>query len=305
MQDFGRSAGAADGRRWLAALPAELEGQRDLLARLLDFCLATPLTSSLSVGCSLGRGAADTLSDVDAALGVDAARGEPGADRVMRVEDAVVAACGERGPLVGVLREQVGPPERVIRRVFAQFRDGIQLDLAIMAETEVRRGRAAPDFVSLYRSDRPGQVNNAAGSPTVAQFPPADIVGTGQIYEWAFLGWCALADMRKYLHRGSLWEALQRLHQARDRVWALWAAAHDALYPWHGLSQVLDQDPPILPPGIEATVARLDHEDLHRAARAMATVLAQVSEVAARKHDAALPRGMADYVIATLQPPIE
>lgn len=251
-------------------------------------------------GLLTGRGAADALSDVDAALGVVAARGRPGADQVQSVEQAVVAAFSDGDSLVGVLRVQVGPPDRFIRRVFAQFHDGVQLDLAIMAETEVRRGQAAPDFVSLYRSTPPAQAHDHLGSPEVAQFPHADTVTTEQIYEWTFLGWCALADMDKYLHRRSLWEAHHRLHHARDRVWALWAATNGAIYPWYGFSQVVDQDPQVLPPGIEATVAGLNHTDLHRAARATADVLAQVSELASARHSASLPTGMADYVTARL-----
>ena len=302
MEELSGAVGDVDGRLWLAALPVELEGHRKVLARLLDLCVATPLARSLSVGCSFGRGAADALSDVDVAVGVDAARGGPGADHVMSVEHAVVAGFSDGDYLVGVLRDRVGSSDRFIRRVFAQFRDGVQLDLAIMAETEVRRGQAAPDFVSLYRSRRPAKANNPVGSPGVADFADAHTVTPEQIYDWTFLGWCALADIGKYLDRRSLWEAHHRLHQARHRVWALWAAAHGAAYPGHGLSQVLDQDPQVLPPGIEATVAALDHADLHRAARATADVLAQISELAASRHNAPLPRGMADYVTARLRP---
>lgn len=292
---------SAEGRRWLAALPAELVGQRNLLAQLLDLCPTTPLVSSFSVGCSLGRGAGDALSDVDAVLGVDTARGGPGAEQVLTVEHAVVAAVCDGDVVVDVLRDQVGPPDRFIRRVFAQYRDGLQLDLAIAAETEVRRGRAAPDFVSLYRSSTPPAAQNGLGGPEAARFPAADTVTTDQIYEWTFLGWCALADVGKYLHRRSLWEAHNRLHEARGRVWALWAAARGALYPWHGLSQVLDQEPPVLPPGMEATVARLEHADLQRAAHATAQVLAQVSQVAAAKHRAQLPTDLAVYVTSRLE----
>lgn len=291
---------AVEGREWLAALPTELVVQRDLLTQLVDLCVATPRASSLSVGCSLGRGAGDALSDVDVALGVDTARGDPGADLVMSVERAVVAAVCDGDFVVDVLRDQVGPPNRCIRRVFAQFCNGLQLDLAIMAETEVRRGPAAPDFVSLYRSSAPAEARNGTDSPEVARFPSADTVTPDQIYEWTFLGWCALADVDKYLHRRSLWEAHNRLHEARGRVWALWAAANSATYPWHGLSQVLDQDPQLLPPGIEATVARLEHADLHRAAHATAETLAQVSRLAAGKHHAPLPMNMADHVISRL-----
>jgi hypothetical protein len=74
------------------------------------------------------------------------------------------------------------------------------------------------------------------------------------------------------------------------------------MYPWHGLSQVLDHDPADLPPGIESTVAGLDAADLRRAARASAGVLAAASEVAARRHPADLPAAMADYVTRVLFP---
>ena len=121
-----------------------------------------------------------------------------------------------------------------------------------------------------------------------------------QVREWAFHGWCALIDADKYLRRGSLWEAHGGLHEARHHIWALWAAAHGALYPWHGLSQVLDHDPGNVPPGIESTVAGLDAADLRRAARAAAEVLTTASEAAARRHPADLPAAMAAYVTGAL-----
>jgi hypothetical protein len=72
------------------------------------------------------------------------------------------------------------------------------------------------------------------------------------------------------------------------------------MYPWHGLSQVLDHDAGNLPPGIESTVAGLDPADLRRAARAAAQVLATASEAAARRHPADLPAAMAVYVTGAL-----
>jgi len=206
-----------------------------------------------------------------------------------------------------VLRHRTGPPDRFIRRVFAQFGDGTQLDLAIMAEPEVRRGAAAPDFVSLYQAARPPGLRRPPSRPASPAPGPAgdghrraDAVTADQIRKWAFSGWCALADTAKYLRRGSLWEAHDKLHAARHQIWALWAAAEGALYPWHGLSQVLDHDPDRLPPGIEATVAVLDAADLRRAARASAEVLSAVSEAAARRQPAGLPDAMARYVTGLL-----
>ena len=109
--------------------------------------------ASLLVGCSLGRGAADALSDIDAALGVDAPRGEAGAERVETVEAMVVAALPELGPLVDVLRHRTGPAGQHVRRIFAQFTNGTQLDLVVVAAAEIDNVSAhggAPDFIPLY-----------------------------------------------------------------------------------------------------------------------------------------------------------
>jgi hypothetical protein len=225
-----------------------------------------------------------------------------------------VAALPEWGTLVDVLRHRTGPADQYARRIFAQFADGTQLDLAVVAETEIEarlsRG-GAPDFVMLYRAPGPLGVGEPGvrepgdrvpeGSRPSSGEPLAAYAVTGeQIREWTFHGWCALIDADKYLRRGSLWEAHARLHEARHHIWALWAAAHGAMYPWHGLSQVLDHDPENLPPGIESTVAGLDAADLRRAARAAAEVLATTSEAAARRQPADLPAAMAAYVTSAL-----
>jgi hypothetical protein len=301
------SNGTAGGYAWLAGLPGELAAQRRVMSGLLGWSAATPLVTSLSVGCSLGRGAADALSDIDAALGLGCERGPGGAGQVLAIEDELVAALPGFGAVIDVLRHRTGPPDRFIRRVFAQFGDGTQLDLAIMAEPEVRRGAAAPDFVSLDQAAQPPGLRRPPSRPASPSPGPAgdghrsaDAVTADQIREWAFSGWCALADTAKYLRRGSLWEAHDKLHEARHQIWALWAAAEGALYPWHGLSQVLDHDPGRLPPGIEATVAVLDTADLRRAARASAAVLSAVSEAAARRQPAGLPDAMARYVTGLL-----
>jgi glucokinase len=290
------------GRAWLAALPDELAAQRRVMAGLVDRCEAWPLARSLLVGCSLGRGAADALSDIDAALGIDSPGGEAGAGTVQAAEAMVVAALPELGTLVDVLRHRAGPADQYARRIFAQFADGVQLDLTVVAEAEIQARRergGAPDFIPLYQAE-PGSgklrdQTSADGEPMAAYAVTGE-----QVREWAFHGWCALIDADKYLERGSVWEAHSRLHEARHHVWGLWAAAHGALYPWHGLSQVLDHDPGNLPPGIESTIAGLDAVDLRRAARATATVLTNASEAAARRHSADLPTAMAAYVTHAL-----
>jgi hypothetical protein len=300
-RDRGTAAatGGSAGRAWLAALPAELAAQGRVIAGLLDFCEVTPPVTSLLVGCSLGRGAADALSDIDAAMAVCAESGA-GADQVRAAEAALVGALPSLGPLVDVLREPAGPADQLIRRIFAQFADGTQLDLAVITEAEARRSLPArPDFVALYQAAPPARMPD--GSSLAGDGPASAYAVTGeQVREWAFRGWCALLDADKYLRRGSLWEAHNRLHEARKHIWALWAAATGALYPWHGLSQVLDNDPRNLPPGIEATVAGLDQADLRRAVRVSARVLTAVSASAAQRCPADLPSAMADYVTRVL-----
>jgi len=311
-RDSPGDAGALTGAAWLAALPGELAAQRRVMTRLADRCQAWPLARSLLVGCSLGRGAADALSDIDAVLGVDAKRGRAGADRVEAAEALVVAALPELGALVDVLRHRTRAADQWVRRIFAQFADGTQLDLAVVAQAEVeerRRGGGAPDFVPLYQapvragSPTPHALTSSGDSRPGGEPAAGYAVSGDQVREWAFLGWCALIDADKYLRRDSLWEAHNRLHQARHHIWALWAAGHGALYPWHGLSQVLDHDPGNLPPGIESTVAGLDAADLRRAAQASTEVLATAGAAAALRHPADLPTAMAAYVTRTLSGP--
>jgi hypothetical protein len=293
-------AAAASGRAWLAALPAELSAQRRLMAGLLDFSAANPAVTALLVGCSLGRGAADALSDIDGAMGVRAEAGDPGAAQVRAVEDQVAAALPGFGSLVDVLRHRYGPADRFILRIFAQFADRSQLDLTVMADSELRSGSDRPDWVWLYNTTDQLANRTQADTGRADEPGPAYAVTGDQVREWAFLGWCALIDADKYLRRGSLWEAHNRLDQARSHIWALWAAATGALYPWHGLSQVLDHDPGNLPAGIDETVAGLDATDLRRAANAAAAVLTRVAAAAAMRWPAELPGPMADYVTGLL-----
>ena len=102
------STGAAGGYAWLAELPGELAAQRRVMSGLLGWSAATPLVTSLSVGCSLGRGAADALSDIDAALGLGCEPGPGGAGQVLAIEDELVAALPGFGGVIDVLRRRTG-----------------------------------------------------------------------------------------------------------------------------------------------------------------------------------------------------
>lgn len=212
---------------------------------------------------------------------------------IERVENALVASFGEAGDVVDVLRDGSTSHEFVIRRLFVQYADRLQLDLAVIAEEDVRRGDAAPDFITVYRAD-------TAPRPVDAQ-RSAYAVSAEQVQEWAFRGWRALLDADKHLQRGSLWEAHGRLHEARGFIWQVWAAAKGTSYPQHGLSQVLDDSPDDLPPGVEDTVAGLDAAELRHSLMAASTVLTHCTDACAPRLGTE-PR-IADYARAVLHHP--
>ena len=266
-----------EAREWLAGLPEQLEAQRRIMTRLLDLCVAEPAARIFLVGCSIARDAADELSDVDCYIGATK-------EATHEVIAAVHAALPEMGDLVDVLDHSYRDD---LTRTVAQFGGCVQLDLVVAPVIE---GHKVDELV-LYDPD---------GRMTTVRVPDTDVVTGERIREWAFLGWEALANAAKYLRRGSLWEALTRLDAARDRIWALWAAARGARYPVFGLSQVLDRDPGDLPDGIEATVAGLDATQLKDAAIAAGALLERVSAEAAQVHGGKLPDAMARHVTALL-----
>ena len=186
------------GREWIEALPAELAGQRRILAGLLDFSEEDPDARWFALSCSLARGAGDRLSDVDAGIGVPEDTVAAVAERILGLD------LGER---VETLL-QPWPGTVPMRRIFIQFTDDTQLDLVVMAS--LGRGRA-PDEVVLFDPD---------GLLAEEFTPEADKVDGAKVREWTFLGLVALADLAKYLDRGSYWEAHARLQEVRDRIWA-------------------------------------------------------------------------------------
>ncbi len=93
-----------------------------------------------------------------------------------------------------------------------------------------------------------------------------------------------LLDLDKYLRRGSAWEALERLHEARGHVWRLIAVANDVEYPAYGITAILDAaGDPAIPAGMGETTSTLDLDRLPRAARALARRLEEASAAAGAK----------------------
>jgi hypothetical protein len=276
MTDERGNAGIA----WLAGMPDAVARQRALLERLLAALGSEPALTGLTVGCSLARGAGDEWSDIDAGLAVDA-DAWPGV--VGRALD-VVRAVGE---VVDLLDQPWSFGEHgTARHVFTQYADGTQLSL-VVAPGAWWAGHAPGDVV----------LRDTDGTLAAERRPPSLTASADDVREWAFWGWIALADLVKYVARGSAWEALGRLTEARQQVWRLWAVARGVPYPAFGMTAVLDEPAAGLPPGIDDTVAGLGLRDLLAAARRLADLLDDVSARAATAvTSVALPAGMAAHV---------
>ncbi len=269
------------GRGWINDLPDEMAGQKAIMLRLLDACEADARVRWLAVGCSVGRGAGDPLSDLDMALGVRDEDFDAAITDIRAVVDGLADLVDSYHHL---LPERTGPHERI----FAQYADRCQLDLVVFpASADIGTG---PSIVMLYDADDVIVVRT--------ERPP---VTPEQVREWAFRGWCCLADVGKYLRRGSAWEALAQLHEARNCWWQLWAVAHDVRDSRYGIISILDFAPGIVPAEAAGTVPRLDLAELTSSAQKVAALLGDVGAYLAPEYLAVLPDPMAAYITADLQ----
>ena len=268
------------GRAWIDRLPDELDGQRAILRRLLAVSEADERIRWLVVSCSIGRGNADRLSDLDLGVGVSDERFDEALGDIRYAVDHL-------GDLVDSYHHQIAGLTMRHERIFAQYADRCQVDLVVIPASE-QVGQIR-DEVVLYD---PGQ--HVTGSFEQQPVPPE------QVREWAFGGWCALADLGKYLRRGSAWEALDRLHEARAQLWRLTATALGVPNPQFGLTSILDFAPDRLPDAVTETVGDLDPARLLAATRSLASQLRAAGAGLTADQRAALPLAMAAYITADL-----
>ncbi|MDA8323452.1 MAG: hypothetical protein M0030_27065 [Actinomycetota bacterium] len=268
------------GNDWVRALPAELDGQRRLLTGLVAICERDDAVRWLVIGCSLSRGAGDRLSDLDVGMGVTDDRIDATIPRIRHAVDGL-------GDLVDSYHHLLGSVSGSHERIFAQYADRCQIDLVVLPASA--DAGAIRDVVVLYDPD--GLVNVREERQAVAP---------GQAREWAFTAWCALADLGKYLRRGSVWEAHDRLGQARAEYWKLRALAARVPDPQYGITSILDFAAGTVAASATATVSDLDPGRLLAAARRLAGLLAAVGDDLPEQHRAALPAAMAAFVTADL-----
>jgi hypothetical protein len=264
---------------WLAALRARLPRHAALIGALVALCRADARIRVLELQCSLARGAGDELSDLD--LGI-AARDDAWEAVADELPDRLRALAPTVDLLAHAMPEWGGRPHR---RLFVQYRDGRQLDLVVQPASSLT-GRV-PGAIVLHDPD---------GRLVEERTVRLASATADDVRSWEVLGWEALANVAKYLERGSAWEALARLTEARDLALRLWAVAEEVPYPAFGLTSLLDADPPRLPDDLDATAARADLAELRTAAAACARLLRSAADQARRRLGAGEESAMADWV---------
>lgn len=202
-----------------------------IVAALRAWAEATDWVEWVELGGSLGRGAGDAYSDVDAGIGVTGL-----ADDDPRLAAALDAATGF-APTAATLRQRLGD----VTHLVCVYRDGRQLSLVVF-DAAARTGLAPQSTAVVDKAGRLAEpIDPARWTPDAAARR-----------EWAFLAWIALGDAARHAARGRPWRALGSLTEARNQVWSLHAADLGLTYPQFGAVTVENADAPA-PQGIAAT----------------------------------------------------
>ena len=183
---------------------------------------------SLTVGCSMERGNADRLSDLDVAIGV---RDQHFVEALARVRQAL----RHLGELVEAYDYPM-PLSFPLRRFFAQYQDRTQVDLTVGFAPVVN----LPRVVVLY--DPEGAVR-VPGDEALDAKPE-------EVRVWACQAWESLTNVGKYVRRSSYWEAIDQLLEARANLFRLGVLVERVPEARFGITALIDAGSG-LPPGIE------------------------------------------------------
>lgn len=249
------------GARWLDALVEQLPRHGRVVCELRDAVAADPRLRWFDVSCSLGAGRGDQYSDIDCGVGY----AEPAPEDLEVIGRDLVGSVGDvADALVHVMD---GFPSGTIR-IAAEYADEVQLDLVLMPANLMAGLRDGE--VAIV--DKDGALAGAATSSVFGR--PDDRV----LREWALTGWWWVSDIAKYVTRGSLFEAVERIGLVRDHALKLFAAAAEIPYPVFGLTSLLDYEPFQLPDGLTETYpVPGDPHTVWQAATAVADLLHECS----------------------------
>jgi hypothetical protein len=228
-----------------------------LVRQLQEWAVDTTWVDWLELAGSLGRGAGDEESDVDAGIGVT------DVESYEALRDQALDAARGFAPVAEVLVQPLGHADHLV----VQYVDGRQLSLVVLPAA-FRTG-LPPGAVALL--DRRGALADVR-RPGSADASPE------QLREWAFLGWWGLGDVAKHARRGRVWRAITSLNEVRDHAWRLHAARLGVDYPVFGAVSVENADLPA-PQGIAGTLPTSDAAGaVLTAAQAMARVLTPLTQ---------------------------
>lgn len=269
-------AGRSSGRWWCTsardagAMPsswpwARLARHDDLIERLATAVASSPQLRWLEICCSLAAGRADEWSDVDAGVGYS-----EDADGAA-VEAIGVAVVSSLAPVVEMLIHVIPAWSPETRRFAVEFENELQLDLVLMPAS--RRTGVPTGAVALV--DKDARLTSPWQPPV--EGPPA----AEEAREWLMLGWWALSDTAKYVARGSLFEAVDRMADARQQALKLYAAGQQVPFPSFGLVSLLDFPPYEVPEQLSRTYATPSGAvEVVAAAEAVADLLEQAAQAA-------------------------
>ncbi|MGQ0615750.1 MAG: hypothetical protein ACT4PW_01970 [Acidimicrobiia bacterium] len=258
---------------------ADLPLQAAVVERLESLVQRSPRWRWLEVSCSLAAGRGDELSDVDAGIGYG------GELHVSDLDAAGLAVVAEVGHATDVLLQVMPGWPIDIRRLAVEFEEGVQLDLVIMPSE--RRVGLPTGAVAVV--DKDGRLESP-WTPPVEDVPTPDVAR-----EWLMLGWWALSDVAKYLRRESVFEAVERLVEARQQALRLYAVGERTPFPSFGLVSLLDFPPYRLPERLGATYSLpRQRGEVLRAALATADLLEDAGRDAAQTLGSVLSTPWAD-----------
>jgi hypothetical protein len=238
-------------REWLGSLAPSLAPQRAILESFLATSARDERIRVLVVGCSLGRGVADALSDVDALIGV---RPELW-DSALAETRRWVTAAGSVVDMNQILLPTSTGGGREYQHTYALYADGVELDLSVSPADREWSRRA--DWIVLYDPDSLVPTEVTQSSPAV-----------DDIRRWGYGALTRLNAVVKYLSRGALWEAHTCVELARADIWRICAVAAEVRDAQYGVTAVFDDPRQPVPATMTQTVASLDARSLAAAARA-------------------------------------
>jgi hypothetical protein len=240
---------------------------RALVEALNTWARRTDWVDWVEIGGSLGRGAGDDLSDVDAGIGVrepPAASSMVEGDSAGPVSEARIAearaAVESFAPVAASLTQLLGGETT---HLVCVYEDGRQLSL-VLFDADARTGLPPQAVATVDKSGRLSRpLDRTRWDPDAAT-----------VREWTFLAWIAIGDAARHRLRDRPWRALNALTDARDHLWRLWAQSQGLVYPVFGAVTIENADA-ALPPGIEATHPRdLSAAAFHPALTAIGDLLA-------------------------------